>query len=152
MGKTIVNGAHAHSNVEVVLIFESGVRHQVLTCSTINYSNEASHVGVAGTQMGPVTLADGAAEPTWDMELTKTEMTEILGKMGPGYLRQSFEISVGFRAIGKLERQVDTVIGAKMETEGIASSSGETVMASPKGKCLVAKINGIDPFNDGDVQ
>lgn len=143
---TTINGAYDHSNEEIVLIFADGQEHKLVTCSTINYSNNRTSGRVTGNQIGPVANTSGSAEPSWDAEIAKHEFNQIVAKMGHGYLKQQFEMVVSYKPAGDLPRATDTIEDCQLDGDGHSSSTGDPMMVSIGGPSTKVLMNGIDPF------
>lgn len=140
-----INGAHDHSDEEIVLVFASGKRHTLQTCASIDYENGGESGQIDGNQAGPVALTAGKRSPKWSGEIAKWEHTAIVKAMGAGYTRQNIQILVSYRPVGDLPRINDEIQGARMTTDGTKSSTGNPALVSIGGKALKVLFDGIDP-------
>ncbi len=144
---TVINGAWDHSNVEIVLIMPNNKRHTLLTCASIDYSNNAEAGSIGGNQQGPVTTTDGSADPEWSAEIARHEHQEIVAKLGAGWTRKVIQVQVGYRPVGSLTRITDDIVDGRYTKDGVSSATGDPSMVEIGGKCTRVKPGGIDPFD-----
>lgn len=148
-----INGhgyTHVNADVKLTPLFgpSAGLPFTIKSADDLEYSNKAKHVGIGGTQVGPLQLGVGKAEPDWKMSISKLEFNSLIAHIGPGYLVRDFNVTVTWQVPGR-KKQTDYWEGCLMEEDGVKSKVGDAAMNDMSGKCTKVKLNGIDPFNPG---
>jgi hypothetical protein len=150
MGAVQLEGAHAHSNLKVTLIFANGLRHTLETCDSVSYGNNLEDGYLHGTQSGPIATIDGTASPAWEAKIAKHEDAVIRGKMGRNPQTQKINVQVIGRRGGVTPFE-DTIEGARYTKDGFESSKGEAAMVTIGGSALRILYDGVAPFDDEEA-
>lgn len=139
---------HVHGEVTLVpaLGKNRGIGKRIVACESLEYGNGAKHVYIGGTQLAPVTIGPGKAEPSWKMSVSKVELHQIIEHLGRGYLQLAFRLNISWRLPG-FGVNKDSCVYCMIEDDGIKSKTGDAAMADIAGKCTKVLFNGIDPFD-----
>src|SRR6185436_3050154 len=110
---------HVHAQVVLVPAVgqNRGVGMRILTCDSLEYGNGAKHVYIRGTQLAPVTIGPGQAEPSWKMTIAKHEWHQVHAHIGKGYLQVPFRLNLSWRLPGKPAHR-DSCVFCMIEEDG----------------------------------